>query len=50
MGLFRRKVDRWELLGTDFEPYMVFPQSIETSEARMVTAIWWDLHVEEGAA
>lgn len=50
VGLFRRKVDRWELLGTDFEPYMVFPQSIETSEARMVTAIWWDLHVEEGAA
>ncbi|NMZ63395.1 hypothetical protein HBN99_03545 [Pseudomonas oryzihabitans] len=42
VGLFRRKVERWELLGTDFEPYMVFPESIETSEAKLVTMIFWD--------
>lgn len=50
VGLFRRKVDRWELLGTDFEPFMVFPQCIETSEARMLSVIWWESHMEEGAA
>lgn len=50
VGLFRRKVDRWELLGTMFEPFMVFPQCIETSEARMLSVIWWESHMEEGAA
>ncbi len=42
VGLFRRKADRWELLGTDFEPFMVFPESIETTEAKLVTMIFWD--------